>query len=65
MTVKALLHSLSSFKVTIENEDERPEFSDFGSDVEETLEVENWDDWQGNAEEEEDEQSKQPYVTML
>ena len=34
-------------KVDVENEGERPEFSDDDSDVELELETENWDEWTG------------------
>ena len=36
-------------------DEQRPEFSDLGSDLEEELEVENWDDWAGQEKEEEEE----------
>ncbi len=34
-------------KVEVEGQDEKPEFSDLGSDFEDELEVENWDGWEG------------------
>ena len=34
---------------------EKPEFSDLESDLEEELEVENWDEWEGSQHEQEDE----------
>ncbi len=45
MIIKAVLHTLSCFKVAIVSE--KSKFSDLGSDVEETREVENWDNWPG------------------
>ena len=34
---------------------EKPEFSDLESDLEEELEVENWDEWEGPSKDDEDE----------
>jgi hypothetical protein len=43
-----------------EDELEKPEFSDLESDLEEELEVENWDEWegQGSQHEQEDDDDK-------
>ena len=37
-------------QVDVENEGERPEFSDDDSDIELELETENWDEWTGEGE---------------
>ena len=39
-------------QVDVENEGERPEFSDDDSDLEMELETENWDEWTGEEREE-------------
>ena len=39
-------------QVDVENEGERPEFSDDDSDIEMELETENWDEWTGEEREE-------------
>ena len=38
-------------QVDVENEGERPEFSDEDSDIELELETENWDEWTGEERE--------------
>ncbi len=45
--------------VPVEDEDEKPQFSDLESDEEEALEVENWDEWTGKDDEEEEADSGQ------
>jgi protein KRI1 len=48
-------------QVPVENEGEKPEFSDLDSDVEDTLEVENWDEWGGiDGDQEEDAKDDEP-----
>ena len=43
-----------------EDELEKPEFSDLESDLEEELEVENWDEWEGSQHEQEDQDQGSP-----
>ena len=42
-----MLFNCISSQVAVENADEKPVFSDIDSDLEDALEVENWDEWEG------------------
>ena len=49
-----------------DEEMEKPEFSDLESDLEEELEVENWDEWEGpGGDEGEEESGKLSFLTQF
>ena len=52
-------------QVDVENEGERPEFSDDDSDIEMELETENWDEWTGEEREEGGDDEEAGYVRFV